>query len=161
MDQTIITEHRNLTPAELAAEVRRLTERPAEWVARVRLDPEGRWYERIHTAEGLEVWLISWLPGHSTGFHDHGGSAGAFGVVWGTLDEYAPPRRGAAPRATPLTAGNVHAFGPRYVHDVRNNSEGSVAISVHAYSPPLSTMTRYNLLADGLAVAGTEGAGDW
>ena len=161
MDQTIITEHRNLTPAELAAEVRRLTARPAEWVARVRLDPEGRWYERIHTAEGLEVWLISWLPGHSTGFHDHGGSAGAFGVVWGTLDEYAPPRRGAAPRATPLTAGNVHAFGPRYVHDVRNNSEGSVAISVHAYSPPLSTMTRYNLLADGLAVAGTEGAGDW
>jgi predicted metal-dependent enzyme (double-stranded beta helix superfamily) len=161
VDQTIITEHRNLTPAELAAEVRRLTARPAEWVARVRLDPEGRWYERIHTAEGLEVWLISWLPGHSTGFHDHGGSAGAFGVVWGTLDEYAPPRRGAAPRATPLTAGNVHAFGPRYVHDVRNNSEGSVAISVHAYSPPLSTMTRYNLLADGLAVAGTEGAGDW
>jgi predicted metal-dependent enzyme (double-stranded beta helix superfamily) len=161
VDQTIITEHRNLTPAELAAEVRRLTARPAEWVARVRLDPEGRWYERIHTAEGLEVWLISWLPGHSTGFHDHGGSAGAFGVVWGALDEYAPPRRGSAPRSTPVTAGSVHAFGPRYVHDVRNNSEGSVAVSVHAYSPPLSTMTRYNLLAGGLAVAGTEGAGDW
>jgi hypothetical protein len=44
---------------------------------------------------------------------------------------------------------------------VRNSSEGSVAVSVHAYSPPLSTMTRYNLLAGGLAVAGTEGAGDW
>lgn len=161
MDQTIITEHRNLTPTELAAEVRRLTARPAEWVARVRLDPEGRWYERIHTADGLEVWLISWLPGHSTGFHDHGGSAGAFGVVWGTLDEYVAPGRGAALRATPVTAGSVHAFGPRYVHDVRNNSEGSVAVSVHAYSPPLSTMTRYNLLAGGLAVAGTEGAGDW
>jgi predicted metal-dependent enzyme (double-stranded beta helix superfamily) len=161
VDQTIITEHRNLTPAELAAEVRRLTARPAEWVARVRLDPEGRWYERIHTADGLEVWLISWLPGHSTGFHDHGGSAGAFGVVWGTLDEYVAPRGGAAPQATPVTAGSVHAFGPRYVHDVRNNSEGSVAVSVHAYSPPLSTMTRYNLLAGGLAVAGTEGAGDW
>jgi predicted metal-dependent enzyme (double-stranded beta helix superfamily) len=157
---------------ELAAEVRRLTARPAEWVARVRLDPEGRWYERIHMTDDLEVWLISWLPGQSTGFHDHGGSAGAFGVVWGALDEYVPNRRGAArkhgglpippgPRVTSVTSGDVHSFGPRYVHDVRNSSEGSVAVSVHAYSPPLSTMTRYNLLASGLAVAGTEGAGDW
>jgi hypothetical protein len=28
---------------------------------------------------------LSWLPGQATGFHDHGGSAGAFAVVWGTL----------------------------------------------------------------------------
>ena len=111
--------------------------------------------------DNLELWLISWLPGHSTGFHDHGGSAGAFGVVWGTLDEYVTTRKGTAPRVTPVTAGGVHSFGKRYVHDVRNSSEGSVAVSVHAYSPPLSTMTRYNLLASGLAVAGTEGAGDW
>jgi len=62
---------------------------------------------------------------------------------------------------TPVTAGRVRAFGPHHVHDVRNNSSGSVAVSVHAYSPPLATMTRYNLLASGLAVAGTEGAGDW
>ena len=173
MERTIITEQKNLTPGELAAEVRRLTARPAEWVARVRLDPEGRWYERIHMTDDLDVWLISWLPGHSTGFHDHGGSCGAFGVVWGALDEYVATRRCATrkhgglrpippgPRVTTVTAGDVHAFGPRYVHDVRNSSEGSVAVSVHAYSPPLSTMTRYNLLADGLAAAGTEGAGDW
>jgi hypothetical membrane protein len=36
---------------------------------------------------GHEVWVISWLPGQATGFHDHGGSAGAFAVVWGTLME--------------------------------------------------------------------------
>lgn len=161
MERTIITEQKSLTPGELAAEVQRLTATPAEWVARVRLDPEGRWYERIHMADDLEVWLISWLPGQSTGFHDHGGSAGAFGVVWGALDEFVATRRGAAPVVTPVTAGVVQAFGPHYVHDVRNSSEGSVAVSVHAYSPPLSTMTRYNLVADGLAVAGTEGAGDW
>ena len=111
--------------------------------------------------DDLEVWLISWLPGQSTGFHDHGGSAGAFGVVWGALDEFVATRRGAAPRVTSVTSGDVHAFGPRYVHDVRNSSGSSVAVSVHAYSPPLSTMTRYNLLAGGLAVAGSEGAGDW
>jgi predicted metal-dependent enzyme (double-stranded beta helix superfamily) len=164
---TIITEQKTLTPGQLtpgqlADEVRRLTASPAEWVARVRLDPEGRWYERIHLTDDLELWLISWLPGQSTGFHDHGGSAGAFGVVWGALDEYAPPRRGGASLATRVTAGDVKAFGQRYVHDVRNSSEGSVAVSVHAYSPPLSSMTRYELLpGGGLAAAGTEGAGDW
>jgi len=186
---TIITEQRiltpgQLTPGQLAAEVQRLTASPAEWVARVRLDPEGRWYERIHMTDDYEVWLISWLPGQSTGFHDHGLSAGAFGVVWGALDESVPTRRGAArkhagaalshgglpplgpaispgPLTTRVTAGDVRAFGPHYVHDVQNSSTGSVAVSVHAYSPPLSSMTRYNLTSGGLAVAGTEGAGDW
>jgi len=164
---TIITEQRiltpgPLTPGQLAAEVQRLTSSPAEWVARVRLDPEGRWYERIHMTDDFEAWLISWLPGQSTGFHDHGASAGAFGVVWGALDESVAARRGGKPpRATRVTAGDVRAFGPRYVHDVQNSSTGSVAVSVHAYSPPLSSMTRYNLTSGGLAVAGTEGAGDW
>jgi hypothetical protein len=150
VEQTIITEQGiltpgPLTPGQLAAEVQRLTSSPADWVARVRLDPEGRWYERIHMTDDFEVWLISWLPGQSTGFHDHGVSAGAFGVVWGALDESVATRRGAA----------------HYVHDVQNSSTGSVAVSVHAYSPPLSSMTRYNVTSGGLAVAGTEGAGDW
>jgi predicted metal-dependent enzyme (double-stranded beta helix superfamily) len=166
VQRTIITEQQilpsgQLTPAQLAAEVQRLTSSPAEWVARVRLDPEGRWYERIHMTDDLEVWLISWLPGQSTGFHDHGVSAGAFGVVWGELDESVASRRGAKARATRVTAGVVRAFGPHYVHDVQNSSTGSVAVSVHAYSPPLSSMTRYNVTSGGLAVAGTEGAGDW
>ena len=60
-----------------------------------------------------------------------------------------------------MAAGDVRSFGPHYVHDVQNSSTGSVAVSVHAYSPPLSSMTRYNVTSGGLAVAGTEGAGDW
>lgn len=144
--------------------MRRLTTAPAEWVTRVRLDPEGRWYERIAGGDGYELWLISWLPGQSTGFHDHGGSAGAFGVVWvvwGALDEWVVPRTGAPALETQLRAGQVRAFGPRPVHDVRNSASASVAVSVHAYSPPLSTMTRYDLTPGGLAAAGTEGAGNW
>ena len=161
MHRSIVTEQRFLNSRQLAAEVRRLTATPAEWVARVRLDPEGRWYERIIAGDGYEVWLISWLPGQSTGFHDHGGSAGAFGVVWGALDECVVPRSGRPALVTRVNAGDVRAFGPRYVHDVRNSAAGSVAVSVHAYSPPLSTMTRYDLTPSGLAAAGTEGAGDW
>jgi predicted metal-dependent enzyme (double-stranded beta helix superfamily) len=155
------TEQRLLTPRQLAAEVRRLTSTPAKWVARVRLDPEGRWYEQIRVDDAHELWVISWLPGQSTGFHDHGGANGAFGVVWGELDEHVVARGGAASAANPVPAGQVRSFGPRHVHDVRNSAAGSVAVSVHAYSPPLSAMTRYDLTSGGLVAIQTEGADDW
>jgi predicted metal-dependent enzyme (double-stranded beta helix superfamily) len=155
------TEQRVLTPQQLAAEVRRLTSSPAEWVARVRLDPEGRWYEQIRVDDALELWLISWLPGQSTGFHDHGGANGAFGVVWGELDEHVVARGVPTSTANLVPAGKVRPFGPRHVHDVRNSSAGTVAVSVHAYSPPLSAMTRYDLTPGGLVAVRTEGADDW
>ena len=148
------------TPAQLAEHVRRLTATPAEWIARVRLDTEGRWDEQIHIDDSYEIWLISWMPGHETGFHDHGISAGAFSVVWGELDEYLPPAGRPAP-VRKVTPGMVRSFGPRYVHDVRNTSSSSVAVSVHAYSPPLSEMTRYVMTEGGLVVRGKEGAEDW
>lgn len=156
-----MTEQRALSPQQLASEVRRLTATPAEWVNRVRLDPGGRWYERITVADGYEAWVISWLPGQATGFHDHGGSAGAFGVVWGALDECLLSGAGTGSRVNQVRAGEVRAFGPRHVHDVRNSAAFSVAISLHAYSPALSAMTRYDLAPGGLVVAGTEGVGDW
>jgi Cysteine dioxygenase type I len=150
-----------LTPKQLAAQVWRLIATPAEWVARVRLDIEGRWYERIHMGDAHEVWLISWMPGQSTGFHDHGGSNGAFGVAWGDLDECAVPRQGGAVLVNRIGSGGVRSFGPRHVHDVRNSSASSVAVSVHAYSPPLSEMTRYNLTPSGLVASDAEGSRDW
>jgi len=159
--QTITaTDQQVLTPQQLAAEVRRLTSAPAEWVARVRLDPEGRWYEQIRVNDACELWLISWLPGQSTGFHDHGGANGAFGVVWGELDEHVIAR-GGTEGANPVASGTVRSFGPRHVHDVRNSSAGTVAVSVHAYSPPLSAMTRYDLTPGGLVPIRTEGTDDW
>lgn len=161
MQRSNLTDRRILSPRQLAAEVRRLTATPAEWVTRVRLDSEGRWYERIQLSESCEVWLISWLPGQSTGFHDHGGSAGAFGVVWGALDECVVPRSGSRALVSQVASGDVRAFGPRYIHDVRNSAAGTVAVSVHAYSPPLSEMTRYDLTPGGLVVSGTEGEEDW
>jgi predicted metal-dependent enzyme (double-stranded beta helix superfamily) len=161
MQQTMITGPNVLTPTELAAEVQRLIATPAQWVARVRLDLEGRWYEQIRLADDYEVWLISWMPGQSTGFHDHGGANGAFGVVWGDLDECAVSRDGTTALVNRVGSGSVRSFGPRYVHDVRNTSGSSVAVSVHAYSPPLTAMTRYDLTASGLVEVSSEGQEDW
>lgn len=155
----ITTHQRMLSRQQLAAEVRRFAARSTDWLSRVRLDPAGRWYERIVLDEGHEVWLISWLPGQSTGFHDHGGSTGAFTVVWGALDERMV--RSASVLVNSVGAGTVRAFGPKYVHDVMNTSAASVAVSVHAYSPPLAKMTRYDLTESGLVVTSTDGADNW
>src|SRR5579871_261748 len=154
---------RLLGARQLAEVVRRAAASPAQWLARVRLNAEGRWYERIHLDDSHEVWIISWLPGQATGFHDHGGSAGAFAVVWGTLVE----RRVLGARTTgqilakPVGAGGSRAFGPRYIHDVRNAAASAVTVSVHAYSPPLAQMTRYDLTPAGLVSLGTETAAAW
>ncbi len=156
---TVVVPH--LSQCELAEEVRRIAGRPAEWVSRVRLDPEGRWYEQIHVNDRYELWLISWLPGQSTGFHDHGGANGAFSVVWGALDECVAARSATEATVRPVTQGVVRAFGPHYIHDVRNTSKDFVAVSVHAYSPPLSAMTRYDLTPGGLVVTATETQENW
>lgn len=110
-----------------------------QWIDRVRLRTDRRWYERIHHAADHDIWIISWLPGQSTGFHDHGGSAGAFAVASGELQEIkADGTRHAAER------GKAFSFGPDYAHNVRNDSN-ALAVSIHAYSPPLNEMNEYEL----------------
>ncbi|MES9541269.1 cysteine dioxygenase family protein [Actinomadura sp. NPDC000600] len=149
------------TPRRLAERARRLATDPGEWLHRVRLDPQGRWYERVHQDADHEIWLISWLPGQSTGFHDHGGSAGAFAVALGALEEQ---RAGAARRVGAVHgvgAGQARSFGPGYVHDVRNASDAP-AVSVHVYSPPLTAMRRYDVdPGGGLVRLADESAADW
>jgi len=148
---------------QLADVVRRLAASPADWVTRVRLNTAGRWYERIHLDDSYEVWVISWLPGQTTGFHDHGGSAGAFAVVWGTLVErrVAGGALSGQVLAKPVGAGGSRSFGPRYIHDVRNAAAAAVTVSVHAYSPPMPRMTRYDLTPGGLVRRDTVGAAAW
>jgi hypothetical protein len=153
---------RLLGARQLADVVRREAGRPAEWLTRVRLNPAGRWYDQLHIDDSHEIWLISWLPGQETGFHDHGGAAGAFTVVLGTLVESQVVSATAGQIVTrPVGAGATRSFGPRYIHHVRNSDAASLAVSVHAYSPPLSAMTRYELTQSGLVRLGTEAATAW
>ena len=109
------------------------------WIDKVRLRAEQRWYERLYHGPDHDIWVISWLPGQSTGFHDHGASSGAFVVASGILEEHRPGERTRV-----IHPGKPHAFGPDYAHDVRNVSLAP-AISIHAYSPPLSDMNEYEL----------------
>jgi quercetin dioxygenase-like cupin family protein len=142
------------TTPRLAEIAKSLADRPEQWLHRVRLSADGRWYERLHHDDDHEVWLISWLPGQATGYHDHGESEGAFTVVLGSLEEREPGE------TRTVDAGGSWAFGPDYVHDVRNVSDAP-AVSVHVYSPPLSTMTRYEQTAEGLVTVAVEQTEDW
>ncbi|MFF1907117.1 cysteine dioxygenase [Kitasatospora sp. NPDC058218] len=158
---TAVTEARApLTPKSLRAIVRDLAEQPDQWIHHVRLSTEERWYRRLVADEDHEVWLISWLPGQSTGFHDHGGSRGAFAVALGELEELSlgGPEQGLLIRR--IAAGTARAFGPEYVHDVRNTAAGP-AVTLHAYSPPLSSMAHYELRAGGLVRTSQEGPEQW
>ncbi|MDH6575334.1 cysteine dioxygenase family protein [Kitasatospora sp. MAP5-34] len=149
-----------LSPNALRKIVQDVADQPDEWLPRVRLASGERWYERLRLADDHEVWLISWLPGQSTGFHDHGGSRGAFLVALGELEELslAGPAQGLLMRR--VGSGTARAFGPDYLHDVRNTTAGA-AVTIHAYSPPLSEMSRYELRAGGLVRTATEGPEQW
>jgi predicted metal-dependent enzyme (double-stranded beta helix superfamily) len=138
-----------VSPGRLAELAVSIAARPAQWTGLVRFDPARRWYQRLACEVDYEIWLLSWLPGQHTGFHDHGQSAGAFAVADGILRERLAPGRRPETDGTALARGAVRSFGAHYVHEVANTSR-SPAVSVHAYSPPLSGMRRYDLSASGL-----------
>jgi rhodanese-related sulfurtransferase/mannose-6-phosphate isomerase-like protein (cupin superfamily) len=126
------------TPEELANIVSQFASSDG-WLDKVRLRADGRWYERLYHGPDYDIWVISWMPGQSTGFHDHGDSSGAFVVATGVLEEHRPGEQTLL-----IHPDKPRAFGPDYAHDVRNVSLAP-AVSIHAYSPPLSEMNEYEL----------------
>jgi quercetin dioxygenase-like cupin family protein len=136
---------------------RRYATHPDDWPFAPRFDPLNRWYHRLAQEPGAEVWLLTWLPGQETDLHDHGGSAGAFVVVRGQLVEQTVDAD-ARLRSTTLVTGAGRSFGPHHVHQLGNTSR-EPAVSVHVYSPALTTMTRYRLDDEGLRVAAVDRAG--
>ena len=107
----------------------------------VRYDERERWHQRIYRDRRVDVWLISWLPTQGTALHDHGGSSGAFTVIQGELTETIAD---AGLREVARGTGESVGFASSYIHDVRNAGR-EPAVSVHAYSAPLTSMTYYDL----------------
>ena len=106
----------------------------------------GRWFRRLHSEDELDVWLISWAPGHATELHDHAGSLGALTVLSGALREYRWDGKRLQGRR--LEAGDQAAFPLGWVHDVTADVPMvTETLSVHAYSPPLTAMSYYEVTA--------------
>ena len=108
---------------------------------------DARWFTRLHADDELDVWLISWVPGHTTELHDHGGSLGTLTVLSGALHEYRWD--GERLRRRGLDAGDQAAFPLGWVHDVVGApslaDSTTTTLSVHAYSPPLTAMSYYEV----------------
>src|SRR3954454_1284322 len=106
---------------------------------------DERWFTRLHGDDELDVWLISWVPERSTELHDHGGSLGALTVVSGALSE--TRWDGDALRERRLDAGDQAGFPLGWVHDVvwAPSTIQAPTLSVHAYSPPLTAMSFYEI----------------
>jgi predicted metal-dependent enzyme (double-stranded beta helix superfamily) len=131
----------SLPPAELLALVDEVVAAEALWRHLVVHDASDRATLRLIATDCYEVWLLGWTPGQRVELHDHGPSHAAFQVVEGTLTELEPGPRGLARRIR--TTGSRRAVPSGTVHDVLNASS-TPATSLHAYSPPLSSMTFYD-----------------
>ena len=99
-----------------------------------------RTWEQLVATDAYDAWVIGWPAGTAVGPHDHGGSSGAFTVVRGALVEVIVEPDGS--RVAIHASGGTRAFGSEVVHDVANAGP-EPAVSVHVYSPPLTTMRRY------------------
>ncbi|MGK5500716.1 cysteine dioxygenase, partial [Streptomyces sp. URMC 125] len=107
-------------------------DRPS-WAPLVRYDATTRWYHRLRTGPGYEVWLLSWVPGQGSGPHGHGPSSAVLTVLDGELTERTP--RGTRT----LGAGTQRVLAPGHVHDIANDAL-EPAVSLHVYFPGLTEM---------------------
>ncbi|MFP5283175.1 MAG: cysteine dioxygenase [Actinomycetes bacterium] len=157
---------RTRTPVDLAATALRLAGHSTLWQSLVSYDPTARYYTRLASEPTYEAWLLTWLPGQGTDWHDHGGSAGAFVTLRGTLTEeqaavspFSPPRVLAQRRQ--LADGALRTFGAKHLHRV-TNAGTEPAVSLHVYAPALAEMNTYTAQGKELVLVESQLVGvDW
>jgi cysteine dioxygenase type I len=142
-----MTYDRDLEAHELLTVVEGLAARRELWEGLVTHDPSRRTYHELLCERHVSAWLICWMDDQDTGFHDHDLSAGAVRVVAGRVFEErlvlgGPPRRRTA------GIGDSFAFSASDIHRVAHEP-GEPAVSLHAYSPPLTRMGAYLVEPDG------------
>src|SRR3954467_7718865 len=114
---------RDLTAAELTRVACALAAEQESWRADVRHDPAQRTYHPLLRTPHVSAWLICWMPGHDTGFHDPDGAAGAVAIVGGSIPEERLVR-GGPPVANEIATGGVITFGPHDIHRVLHAGDG-------------------------------------
>jgi hypothetical protein len=137
----------DLDPPALLRLVSLIAADETAWRPLVDLDADHRHFAQLWRDDHVDVWVISWMNGHDTGYHDHDLSCGAVAVVEGELVEERL-RVGVVPRRRRYPAGSAFHFDASHVHSMRQ-AGGGPAVSVHAYSPPLWRMGAYAVEPDG------------
>lgn len=139
-----------LEPDELQRVARAVAERPDLWDEQLQRDHEQRTYIDVYTDEHLGVWAISWVEdSHDTGFHDHDRSRGAVHVARGVI-RHEHLQLGDRPTGSAVPAGEGYRFDETTIHRMRCEPGQGPTVTVHAYSPPLTTTGQYGQGSDEL-----------
>lgn len=136
-----------LSRSELEAFAQATAGTRAKWEELVRHSPDARIFEQVWDDAEVNAWLICWTEQQDTGWHDHDNSAAAICVLEGQIREERL-RMAAAPASRVLRAGATFYVPASAIHRVLHAGSGP-AVTLHAYSPPLTRTGAYRLRADG------------
>lgn len=123
--------------------VRTIADDPTLWEPLVVVDPDRRRYRLLHEDARIDVWVLSWMPGQGTGFHDHDISGVGLACARGSVVEK-QLRLPSGVSTVEMTPGVSRQGGPGYIHSVAH-AGGEPAITIHAYSPPLERVGQYRV----------------
>ena len=137
-----------LSPDELEDVAGAIAAQTDIWEPLVHANPERRCYELVYEDDRMDAWILSWMPGQGTGFHDHYISGVGLCVARGCVREDIMVY-GGEPQSRRLGVGATRQGGPGYIHRV-NHDEGLPAVTVHVYSPRLDWVGQYRLAEDGV-----------
>jgi predicted metal-dependent enzyme (double-stranded beta helix superfamily) len=137
-----------LTPEELEELASRIGKDTELWEPLVRVDSERRRFELIYEDDRMDAWVLSWMPGQGTGFHDHYVSSVGLACVQGVVREDRL-RFGAPEVEFQLRPGDTRRGGPGYIHRVQH-ALGEPAVTIHVYSPRLDEVGQYRLDENGV-----------
>ena len=137
----------SLTHAQLTALARRFAAEPHRWADLVRHDSDQRSYALLHEDADVSVWLLCWSADQDTGFHDHDTSAAAITVLSGNVREDRM-RLGAGPVSRIAGPGDTITVPAAAIHRVLHAGDAP-AVTIHAYSPPLTRTGAYTTGPDG------------
>jgi predicted metal-dependent enzyme (double-stranded beta helix superfamily) len=137
-----------LTTDELEEVAQALAGRTELWEPLVHADAAQRRYELVYEDDRMDAWILSWMPGQGTGFHDHYISSVGLCVARGSVVEDLMVY-GSEPQSRELHAGDARQGGPGYIHRVTHH-DGLPAVTVHVYSPRLDWVGQYRLGEDGV-----------
>lgn len=130
-----------LTSALLSDIVERLAANPEAWAHLVG-DGHRHTWARVPVREDVQVWVATWPTFQGTLLHSHDYATSAFRTVRGVLTEIRPDERGRLlPRK--FGPGLTSVIGPGEIHDLRNEL-ADAAVTIHAYSERLTSITYYD-----------------
>ncbi|MBA2349838.1 MAG: cysteine dioxygenase family protein [Solirubrobacterales bacterium] len=147
----------DLTAAQLRDLVQTVAAVPERWRNLVRHGGE-RHFACLHRDDAVEIWVVSWMPGHDTGFHDHDDSAAAILVADGAIREQRLAV-GAPNVDRHFGAGQTFAVRPSDIHRVQHAGEVP-SVTIHAYSPPLRRVGQYEVAPNGTLQRYTQNASE-